>query len=675
MSVRQARTTCPLDCPDACSLIALIDDDSNTLLKIEGDPAHPVTQGFACVKTYRYPERNHHPLRPLHPLKRVGPKGAGEFVRVGWEEALDEIAARVRSIVAAHGPEAVLPYHYAGTMGLVEYEHPLTFFRALGASALETTICASAGSAAWEASYGPRFGVDPEDVPQAKFVLLWGINSLHTNTHLTPFLKQARQGGARIVHIDPYENLTSRFTDEHIRIRPGTDAALAYGMARAIVKAGLHDAEYLEKTARGFEAFMEVAEAWTPERVEAATGVPAETVERIALEFAKAKASFVRTSYGLTRHPGGASMLRAVILLPAITGAWKYVGGGALLSTSGGFPLNRQALAGRKFLTDRPQPRSVNMTQIGTALTRLEPPIRSLFVFNSNPAVVAPRSELVQRGLMRDDLFTVVLEQAMTETTKYADYVLPATTFLEHPDLYTAYGHYYISWNEAVMRPQGEARPNTWVFAELGKRLGLDEPTLYWDAETLARSLLDSRHPWLEGVTLERLKAEGYVRIGKPRGHLAYLEGAETPSGKIQFDPPPQVILTEPEAEFPLILMTPPAKHFLNSTYGHVERLVNGEGGEPVLLIHPADAEARGVVSGQYVRIRSRYGEVRRRAKVGAIPIQGTVVLEGTWWERPAPDGRGINWLTGEHLTDMGAGSTFHSNPVEVEALGGAADD
>jgi anaerobic selenocysteine-containing dehydrogenase len=478
MTVRKVRTTCPLDCPDACSLIATIDDSSNTLLKIEGDPNHPVTQGFACVKTYRYPERNHHPLRPLHPLKRVGKKGEGKFVQVSWEEALDDIAARVQTIISQHGPEALLPYHYAGTMGLVEYEHPLTFFRALGASALETTICASAGSAAWEASYGPRFGVDPEDVPQAKFILLWGINSLHTNTHLTPFLKEARHNGARIVHIDPYENLTSRFADEHIKIRPGTDAALAYGMARAIVEAGLHDAEYLAKVARGFDEFMQVAEEWTPEKVEAATGVPAETVERIALEFARAKASFVRTSYGLTRHSGGASMLRAAILLPAITGAWKHVGGGALLSTSGGFPLNRRALAGRKFLTGKPQPRSVNMTQIGSALTRLEPPIRSLFVFNSNPAVVAPRSELVHRGLMREDLFTVVLEQALTETTRYADYVLPATTFLEHPDLYTAYGHYYVSWNEAVMPAQGQAKPNTWVFAELGKRLGLDEPTL-----------------------------------------------------------------------------------------------------------------------------------------------------------------------------------------------------
>ncbi|GIW33922.1 MAG: molybdopterin oxidoreductase [Meiothermus sp.] len=670
MNVRQARVTCPLDCPDACSLIATIDDTRYTLLKIEGDPRHPMTQGFACVKTYRYPERQHHPLRPLYPLKRVGQKGEGRFERVSWEAALDDIAARLKDTLKQYGAEAILPYYYAGTMGLMQYEHPLTFFRAIGASELETTICATAGRAAWVATYGDRLGTDPEDVPQARFILLWGINSLHTHTHLTPFLKKARQNGARIVHIDPYENLTSRFADEHVKIRPGTDAALAYGMARAIVKAGLHDTAYIARMTTGFEAFMQAAEAWTPERVEAVTGVPAATVERLGLEFAQARASFIRTSYGLTRHPGGASALRAVVLLPALTGAWQHRGGGALLSTGGAFALDRRYLGGQHLLAQRtPSPRRVNMTQIGTALTALEPPIRILFVFNSNPAVVAPRSDLVQKGLLREDLFTVVLEQALTETTRYADYVLPATTFLEHPDLYTAYGHYYLSWNEALMPPQGEARPNTWVFAELGKRLGLEEPTLYWDAETLARSLLDTDHPWLGGITLERLKAEGFVRLNLPPDFRPFTEQAATPSGKVQFDPPPQVILTEPTRDFPLILMTPPAKHFLNTTYGHIGRLVQGEGGEPILLVHPEDARAYAAADGALVRIRSQHGAVVRRVRVSEAPVRGTVVLEGTWWEQSAPDGKGINWLTGEHLTDMGEGSTFHSNPVRLEAL------
>lgn len=673
----KARTTCPLDCPDACSLIATIDEAQNRLLKIEGDPNHPVTQGFACVKTYRYPERNHHPLRPLYPLKRAGTKGGDKWKRVSWEEALDDIAARLKKILDAHGGEAVLPYHYAGTMGQMQYAHPNTFFRAIGASELDETICATAGAAAWEASYGsPRYGVDPEDVPRAKLIFLWGINSLYTNSHLTPKLKEARKNGARIVHIDPYESHTSKFADEHVKVRPGSDAALAYAMARVIVKAGLHDQVYLDRATKGLEAFMQEAEQWTLERACAATAVPAETIERLALEFARAKASFIRTSYGITRHPGGASALRAITLLPAITGAWQYPGGGALLSTSGVFGLNKKFLGGEHLLKEpqtpkgyfRPNPRTrhINMTRLGSALTKLNPPIRALFVYNSNPAVVAPDSGKVREGLLREDLFTVVLEQAMTETAKYADYVLPATTFLEHPDLYTAYGHFYISWNQAVMKPQGEARPNTWVFAELGKRLDIEEPTLYWDADTLARSLLQNPTPWREGITLERLKKEGFTRLATPRPFLPFVNGANTPSGRIQFDPPPAVILDETTEEFPLTLLTPPAHHFLNSTYGHIEQLVEGEGGEPVLLVHPQDAKARGIVSGAQVRIRSRQGEVVRKAAVTGAPIAGTVVLEGTWWERPAPDGKGINHLTSERLTDMGGGSTFHSNPVQV---------
>jgi anaerobic selenocysteine-containing dehydrogenase len=676
--MKRLRATCPLDCPDACSLILSIDEEANRLLKVEGDPAHPFTQGFACVKTYRYPERHHHPLRPLHPMRRVGPKGSGHFERVSWEEALEDIAQRLRQVLEQHGGEAVLPYHYAGTMGLHQYAHPLAFFRAIGASELDETICATAGAAAWEATYGsPRYGVDPEDVPEAKFIFLWGINALHTNTHLTPFLKEARHRGAKIVHIDPYENLTSRFADLHVKLRPGSDAALAYAMAHVILREGLHDAAYLGRAAQGFEPYRAVALEWTPERAEAVTGVPAATIERLALEFAQARASLIRTSYGMTRHPGGASALRAVILLPALIGAWQYRGGGALLTTSGAFQLERSYLGGAHLIAGehehkgyfRPNPaaRHVNMNQLGSALTRLEPPIRMLFVFNSNPAVVAPHSGLVQQGLAREDLFTVVLEQAMTETARYADYVLPATTFLEHPDLYTAYGHFYLSWNEAVMPPQGEARPNTWVFAELARRLSLEEPTLYWSAEDLAQSLLASGHPWLEGISLERLKAEGYVRLKLPRPFLPF----KAPLGKIRFDPPPPVILTEPEEEFPLILMTPPAKHFLNSTYGHLERLVRAEGGEPTLLVHPKDAAAYGLRDGERVRIRSRHGAVVRTARVSEAPMPGTVVLEGTWWEALAPDGKGANWLTGEGLTDMGEGSTFHSNPVRLEALDG----
>jgi anaerobic selenocysteine-containing dehydrogenase len=676
----KVRATCPLDCPDACSLLLTVSPETNQLLKVEGDPNHPVSQGFACVKTYRYPERNHHPKRPLYPMRRVGPKGSGEWERVSWQEALDDIYTKLSVVIDLYGGEAVLPYHYGGTMGLHQGDHPLAFFRAIGAAELDTTICATAGSEAWVANYGaPRYGVDPEDVPNAKFILLWGINSLATNSHLTPFLKQARQGGARIVHIDPYESQTSKFADQHVKVRPGSDSVLAYAMARVIIHAGLHDQNFISRLTQGFEGFKAEAEKWNLELAEEITRVPAKTIEELALEFAKAKASFIRTSYGLTRHPGGANALRAITLLPALTGAWQYQGGGALLSTSGAFGLNRRFLGGQHLIKEpqtakhyfQPDPgvRHINMTEFGSALTRLDPPVRALFVYNSNPAVIAPDSSRVREGLRRDNLFTVVLEQAMTETAQLADYVLPATTFVEHPDLYTAYGHHYISWNEPALGPQGEAQPNTWVFAQLAQRMELEEPTLYWSAEELAHSLLDTEHPWLQSITLDLLKAEGYTRLKSPRPFMPFKDKANTPSGRVMFEPAPKVILTEPTSDYPLVLMTPPAKHFLNSTYGHIERLVAGEGGEPLLIIHPLDAGLRSIRNGKYVRIRSRQGEVIRKANVSSAPIPGTVVLEGTWWEGWAVDKKGSNHLTSERLTDMGAGSTFHSNPVEVEPM------
>lgn len=666
----KARATCPLDCPDACSLLLTLEEGK--LVKVEGDPAHPFTRGYACAKTYRYPERARERL--LYPMRRVGRKGEGRFQRVSWEEALEDIAQKLKEVLDRHGGEAVLPYHYAGTMGLVENQHPLAFFRAIGASELEETICSSAGSAAWEMTYGPRLAPDPEEIPgNARYLLLWGVNSLSTNSHLTPFLKEARRRGAKVVHIDPYENHTSRFADWHLKLRPGTDAALAYAIAHVLFREGLVDEGYLAQAATGLEAFREEAERWTPERASALTGVPEEAIERLAWELGEAKRVFLRVGYGMTRHPGGGNALRAVILLPALLGAWRHPGCGAMLSTSGAFPLNKRLLGGRHLLERshphrgyfRPNPgvRRVNMNQLGTALTELQPPIRALFVFNSNPLVVAPNTGRVKEGLSREDLFTVVLEQVMTETARYADYLLPATLFYEHADLYTSYGHYYLSWNEPLVPPEGEARPNTWVFRELAKRLGLEEPTLYWTAEEVAKSLLDSDHPYLQGITLERLKREGFAKLNLPKPFLPFAEGP------VRFSPPPEVIPTEPLPDYPLILLTPPAHRFLNTTYGNVAALVEAEGGEPRLLIHPQDAAARGVTDGGLVYVRSPQGQVVRKAKVTEAPIPGTVVLEGTWWEKWAPDGKGINHLTSERLTDLGGGSTFHSTPVEVEPL------
>ena len=665
---QKIRLTCPLDCPDACSLIVTL--ENNRAVKVEGDSSHPVTQGFACSKTYRYPERAYLESRPKYPMKRVGAKGEGKWARVSWDDALDEIAARLKVVLETHGAESVLRYNYAGTMGRMEGSHAHALFRALGAIELDETICATAGGAAWEATYGsPKFGTDPEDLEHAKFIFLWGINSLATNSHLTPFLTKARKNGAKIVHVDPYQNKTSLFADEHVRVRPGTDAALALAMANVIISKNLHDAAFIAQTVRGFEEFKTRAFEWNLERASEFTGIEASVIERLALEFAAATPGYVRVSYGMTRNESGANGLRAASILPILTGAWQHVGGGGAVSTSGAFMLNKTKEGAAHLI--KPGVRHVNMTQLASALEPSQK-IHAMFVYNSNPVVIAPDSSRVIAGFKRQDLFTVVLENAMTETAELADFVLPATTFFEHEDLYTAYGHYYLSYNKAATAPYFEARPNTWVFQELGRRLGVTEPSLYWNSEDLARELLATNHEWLNGITFEKLETEGFVRLNIPKPFLPYANGSPvTSDGKFHLDPAPQQIeaLEVLTPEFPLRLLTPPAHHFLNSTYGQIEKLVQAEGGEPHVMVHPEDAAKYSLTDGNLVTISSKQGSVIRRARVTKAASLGVVVVEGTWWGARAADRLGINTLTSERLTDMGAGSTFHNTPVKLERL------
>lgn len=669
----KASLTCPLDCPDACRLLVTVQD--GRAVKVEGDPNHPVTRGFACSKTYRYPERAYLGTRPKYPMKRVGAKGEGRWARVSWDEALDEIAGRMCDILERHGPESILRYNYAGTMGLHQGTHAHALFRALGAIELEETICATAGAAGWEATYGPaRFAADPEDVPNAKLILLWGINSLATNSHLTPFLTQSRKNGSRIVHIDPYQSRTSLFADEHVRIRPGTDVALAMGIANVIISRNLHDHAYIERAARGFTEFAESVRAWNLERASDVTGIPAETIERLALEYANATPSFIRVGYGMTRNESGANGLRAAVTLPVITGQWQYAGGGAMISTGGAFRLERSRLGAQHLL--KRETRRVNMNQLASALEKnaLEPSsdIHAMFVYNCNPAVVAPDSNRVIAGMKRDDLLLVVLENAMTESADLADFVLPATTFFEHDDLYTAYGHHYLSWNRAACEPYFESRPNTWIFAQLATRLGITEETVYWSAEQMAKELLETDHPHLQGITFDRLEREGYVRLNLPRPYLPYANGSPvTQDGKIHLDPPPvhieaREVLTP---EYPLRLLTPPAHHFLNTTYGELEKIISLEGGEPHAMIHPDDAREYTVLDGALITIESRQGRIIRKARITEAATRGTVIVEGTWWGTRAPDRLGINVLTSERLTDMGGGSTFHNTPVRIEII------
>lgn len=662
----EVRLTCPLDCPDTCSLLVTL--ENGKAVKLRGDPMHPVTQGFACSKTYKYTDRMYLESRPLYPMKRIGAKGSGQWQRLTWDEALDEIAARLRDTLETHGAESILRYNYAGTMGLMEGSHAHAFFRALGAIELEETICATAGMAAWDATYGSaRFGTNPEDVPHAKLILLWGINSLATNSHLTPFLTQARRNGARVIHIDPYQTKTSLYADQHIRIKPGTDAALALCIANIVISRDFCDTEFVNAHARGFKEYAAAAAEWTIQRTSSVTGIDEAVIEALALEYARATPSFIRTSYGLTRHEGGGNASRAVTILPILTGQWRHRGGGALLSTSGAFKLEKSRLGAAHLV--KPETRRVNMNQLGA---NLEPAagIKSMFVYNCNPAVVAPDSSRVIAGMKREDLLLVVLENAMTESAGLADYVLPATTFMEHPDIHTAYGHYYLSYNSAAITPLGESRPNTWIYQQLAKRLGLTEETIYWTVDDLAKELLTSQHEWLAGVTLERLKTEGFVRLNVPATFLPYASGSPmTGDGKFHLDPPPAYLepLDNVTPEYPLRLLTPPAHHFLNSTYGNLEKIRQLEGNEPVLLVHPSDAARYGVTDGAMVRLSSEQGSVTRRASVTDKASVGAVIAEGTWWAGSAPDGLGINTLTSQRLTDLGGGSTFHNTPVRLE--------
>jgi anaerobic selenocysteine-containing dehydrogenase len=687
-------SVCPLDCPDTCSVLITVEDGKVT--KLEGNPNHPITKGFACVKMVKYPERQNREDRPLYPLKRIGKKGEGKFERVTWEEALDDIAKKTQDIIREHGGEAVLPYCYAGTMGWIERDHPLAFFRAIGASELDQTICASTGGAGWEANYGPiKMGVDPENIPHAKFIILWGINAMRSNSHLAPVLKEARKNGAYILHIDPYKNETSQQANEHWQVKVGTDAALALAMGHVILREGLEDKMYLEQHANDLSGYREAVREWPPERAAEYCNLEAKRIEEIAIQFAKAKASFIRIGYGMSRNEGGGNATRAITLLPALTGAWQYKGGGANISTSGGFMLNKSRYDGKHLL--KPGVRVVNQSRLASALelgtdihhkdgtqsnevtktqrenSKDEKPVKALFVFNSNPAVVAPDSSRVRAGLMREDLFTVVLEHFQTDTADYADYLLPATTFLEHPDIYSAYGHYYLQWAEPVVEPRGECKPNTWVFKELAKRLNLQDETLYWSAEEIARDLLKSEHPFVKGITFEALREKRFIKMQFPEDWKPYQRGSHFADKKIRFSPAPRQLEFEeqPTEEFPLRLISPPGSHILNTSMGNIESLLRAAGGEPQMIVHPSDAEKYGIKDGERNVFSSRQGSILRKTIVSTDAPQGTVVALGQWWAKLAPDKKSLNDLTSERLTDLGGGSTFGNVVVRVTSQRG----
>ncbi len=677
-------SVCPHDCPSQCALQVTVEDSRIT--DVVGDPAHPFTQGVICGKVHDYAERVYGPTRVATPLRRIGLKGEGRFEPIGWDEALDEIAHRWRRIIAQWGAEALLPFSYGGTLGLVQNRagHPL--FHALGASRLERTICISTAYAGWQATLGAVIGSDAEQMVDSDLIVLWGINASHTHINAMTLVKRARRRGAFVICIDPYRTATARQADWHLMPRPGTDGALALGVMHLLIGEGRVDHEYIQRATVGFTALAHHVKQYDPERVARITGLAAEDVVALARRYGGTRAAFIRVGIGLSRHDNGGMTCRTLACLPALTGAYAHPAGGALLSSGGAFGLRSAALE-RADLMPEPAPRSINMIKLGRALTDpdLRPPVKALYVYNANPATVVPNQELVLQGLRREDLFTVVHEQHLTDTTDYADLVLPATTSMEHTDCYRSYGHLHLQLARPVIPPEGQARSNWAVTRDLARVMGLRDPHFSKSEDDLIREALDSGDASVAGITLERLEAERSVRLRVGRPYLPFADGAPTPSGKVEFlsetlareglpalptfvplvEGPEHAALLE---RYPLQCIVPPNRFFLNSSFSQSERMRRRQRGAAVLL-NPADAAARGIQGGDPVLVRSARGEARFTAELTEDTRAGVAVVEGIWWSKHQPGGRGVNALTDDRTTDMGGGPALHSNLVQVEPL------
>lgn len=669
------RGACPHDCPDTCALLTTVVDGK--AVRVAGNPAHRHTDGALCTKVSRYPERTHHPERILTPLRRTGPKGSGRFEPIGWDEALDEIAARLKEI-AARDPQAIVPYSYAGTMGQVQSEGMAArFFNRLGASFLDRTICAAAGGEALVQTLGGKLGMKVEHFAEAKLILIWGSNSIASNLHFWRLAQQAKRDGARLVCIDPRKSETADKCHEHIALRPGTDAALALALMHELIVNDWLDHDYIARHTLGWEALRERALQWPPERAAEVCGVPVEQIERLARDYGTTKPAAIRLNYGMQRVRGGGNAVRAVACLPALTGAWRHRAGGLLLSASGHFPVDRAALHRPDLLAGR-TPRTINMVTIGDDLLResspaFGPKIEALIVYNSNPVAVAPESPKVVQGFAREDLFTVVLEHFMTDTADHADIVLPATTQLEHWDIHTSYGHTDVLLNRPAIAPVGQARPNTEVFRQLARRMGFHEPCFADDDETLCRQTFGDR------VDFQQLLDQGFATLPVPEAPFAE-GGFPTPSGQCEFFSarlaaqgldglPDHLPNHEPagsDPRHPLAMISPPARNFLNSSFVNVKSLRDIEG-EPLLEISAGDAAPRGIADGDVVRVFNDRGSYRCKARISPRARQGVVNGLGIWWRKLGMDGSNVNELTSQKLTDLGRAPVFYDCLVEVE--------
>jgi anaerobic selenocysteine-containing dehydrogenase len=671
------RAACPHDCPDTCGMLVTVED--GVAVKIQGDPTMPFTQGTLCTKVAHYLERTYAPDRLLHPLKRVGAKGSGRFERVSWDAALDEIAARLKAL-AAEDAQSILPLSYAGTMGMVQYSSmDRRFFHRLGASILDRTLCSSAGKAGIKATLGGSVGMDPERFDEAKLILLWGANPVVSNLHLWSRTQEAMRRGAKVVAIDPYRSLSAEKCTQHVALLPGTDGALALAMMNVLIAEGLLDRDYLARHTLGFDALAERVKQYTPQWAAGVCGLAVAEIVALARAYGTTRPAAVRLNYGMQRHAGGGIAARTIACLPALTGAWRDVAGGIVLTTADFYGFDHAALERPDLLGGR-RPRVVNHAAIGEALSAAQPPVKAVIVYNNNPVAVCPESDKVLAGFRREDLFCVVMDSFMTDTADYADLVLPATTQLEHYDVHKSYGHLYALANNPAIAPLGESLPNSEVFRRLAARLGFDEPCFRDSDEDLCRTALVSSQPRMQGIEWEGMKKSGWQRLNVPARFAPFAEGGfPTPSGKCEFysaaleaqglDPlpfynPP----AEGAAEGTLQFLSPPARNFLNSSFAHLKRFRDLEG-EPRLEMHAADAAARGIQDGDRVRVFNGRGSLRLRARVNDRPRRGVVVAPSVWWKKHSPDGGNANNLTAQRVADLGGGATFYDCRVQVERL------
>jgi anaerobic selenocysteine-containing dehydrogenase len=677
---------CPHDCPDTCALQTTV--EAGRVIRVAGHPDHPTTAGTLCTKVSRYTERTYSADRLTVPLRRVGAKGEGRFEPLSWESALDLIGERLARI-AAREPQAILPYSYAGTMGWVQGEGmAMRFFHKLGASLLDRTICSSPGMTALQYTLGGSVGMDVERFVDSRLILIWGSNPITSSVHFWRLAQEAKRRGARLVAIDPYCSDTALKCDQHVPLRPGTDAAFALGMIRVLIEDGLIDRDYVERYTLGFEALAERAAVWTPDRVAEVCAIPSDTVVSLAREYGQIRPAAIRLNYGMQRVRGGGNAVRAIACLPALVGAWRDPAGGLLLSSSQMVPTTPARHTRPDLIPGGPsrKPRTINMIEIGQALLSADPPIEAVVVYNANPLAVAPDSEQVVRGFSREDLFTVVIEQFRTDTADFADIVLPATTQLEHFDVHKAYGHWYVLANHPAIAPIGEARPNADIFRALAARMGLKDAALTASDLDIARDAMDWSHPAAGGACLEDVLERGWIRMHHPPAPFAE-GGFPTPSGRCEFwserlaqqglDPLPDYLPplesreSNPELarRYPLALISPPARNFLNSSFANVASLVAIER-EPRCEMHPDDASRRGIRDGDPVKVFNDRGRFLVRARVSERIRPGVVLAWGLWWPKSVPGGRNVNAVTSTAQTDLGRGPTFYDCLVEVTREG-----